>query len=160
MFPGDGVVKESVGVMNFYVAMQGMICRTDGHPDDETFSVEAAIFIVTRIGRRMQRLSISRSTVTPGSRNDMPIRPDLGMTVIGTSNDENGEGRYEVFLLERTPPEEIAVEGTFLPAEGYARLDYRSDGIDLHAVGCDPQRRSGGWIIRARYVPWESEIRE
>lgn len=146
--------------MNFYVAMRGEMQQGSYERPDRASMMEETIFIVARISRGTQRMSILRPDSFALENSGVPTRPLAGATVTGTLT-WTGEGRNsETFLLDRDPPDDIAVDGTFQSAEGYARLDYRAEDIVLEAAGRDPARREASWRIRARYIFWANEIKE
>jgi hypothetical protein len=119
--------------LGFVVAMAADI-EFAAQTDQSTPGLRTAEFlIVSRWGARGEYLTVSRTGVKVGGAFMAPIGLTPRLTWFGLMLSEGREEEASLFLLLPELPNQLVVAGTFVPAEGHARLRGDASSLRLQA---------------------------
>lgn len=160
--------------MSFFIAMQNRRAVASYWHPQSIVSESNEFLIVTRSGARNEFLHVSNAGASSGFESKAPtdLRPDL--VVVATLVSQGLHGG-EIFLVERTCPEAVRIEGRYLGGDGYLLLTEQDDTITLRGsariradrstspllTGCVffGSSEPGAVVhINARHVPWVREV--
>jgi hypothetical protein len=160
--------------LSFFIAMQNRRAVASYWHPQSIVSESNEFLIVSRSGARNEFLHISNAGASSGIETKAPtdLRPDL--VVVATLVSQGLHGG-EIFLVERTCPETVRVEGRYVGGDGYFLLSEQDDTITLRGSariradrttspllqGCVffANSEPGAVVhINARHVPWVREV--
>lgn len=155
---------------NLRVAMHNILALAPYERPDNRGGPLIEWLVVERSGADGERLTISDAGSAPSTAPaDAPSGLTPNNTMYGLLLHENEIGDDAVFLLARHLPAGVTVEGSFFPADGYARLSSYCFGLQLRAAGRhahdgagqdipDPAPGEGlSWHFDAKRVRWVNE---
>ena len=160
--------------MSFFIAMQNRRAVASYWHPQSIVSESDEFLIVSRSGGRNEFLRISNAGASGGTEKEAPtgLRPDLVMVATLVSQGLDGG---EIFLVERTKPEGLDIEGRFLGGDGYLLLTESPEGIALKGSARIRSGRKAAAVLGhcvffandepgatvhfdARYLPWVREV--
>ena len=160
--------------MSFFIAMQNRRGVASYWHPQSIVRESSEFLIVSRSGGQNELLRISTAGASSGIETEAPtgLRPDLVMVATLVSQGPDG-GR--IFLVERTRPEGIEIEGRFVGGDGYLLLTEAEDRITLRgSARIRSDRKTAAILDRcvffaneepgatvhldARYLPWVNEV--
>jgi hypothetical protein len=160
--------------VSFFIAMQNRRGVASYWHPQSIVSESDEFLIVSRSGGRNEFLRISNAGASSGTESEAPtgLRPDLVMVATLVSQ---GLDRGEIFLVERSKPEAVEVDGRFIGGDGYLLLMEDGDGVSLKgSARIRSDRRTAAVLGRcvffandepgatvhfdARYIPWVHEV--
>jgi len=147
--------------MNFYVAMLAECWLGQRNRPHIMRAHEPAKLIVGRSSGTSELLTVAWISVGDNARQTPPrIVRGFG-TAVGRLIRRERTSFVERYTMMRHAPRGLALEGPFVPAEGYASLWLEDEALhlEMEAHGVLPQQiNETGWRLLARYEPWVGEV--